>query len=197
MRGNGFDVDLRKFEEGIFYRLETTDKALPEILNKSGGDVALRAASFTKFATKASVHESLHRDKHLLAALTSLRLRGVKVSKPAFRQAMEKYEKTRMGGLKFLRSGWAPIAYDFGFQFKGGRNQAARNGAVNNKIRSSGKKATKAHLRALLTWVTVQPSTAKQESAQKIAAEALQKALNFVGDDMVKHAQEKLAKLYL
>lgn len=196
MRGNGFDVDLRAFNDGIYHRQQTTDEALPQILNKAGGDVSLRAAQFTAVASKAAIRAGLRKDPHLLAALTSIRLQGQKLKTPDFAAAMKKYEETRLGGWKYLRSGWAPAARAFDRKFRGGVNQKAEN-RHKSGLRGYGKKATRLNLAARLAWITLQPSERKKEGAEKIAAEALQKALNFVGDDMVKHAQEKLAKLYL
>lgn len=199
-----FKFDLRQFDEAIFYRMETTDKALPEIINTAARNAAYRAAQFTPVATDATIRQSLSKP-HLLAALTSryLAAHGQGRLPPGqFKAAMEAYERAKLGTKKYLRSGWAPCIRAMGGGFRGGVNQKAEDAYTKKSgrksgIHSSGRRATRFRLAALLIWITDQPTDAKRASAEKIAFTALQKGIDFVADDMIRHAQEKLAKLYL
>lgn len=200
-----FKFDLRQFDEAIFYRMETTDKALPEIINTAAKNVAYRAAQFTPFASKASIRQSLMKRPNLLAALTSRYLRATgqgKLAPPQFKAAMEAYVNARSASSKYLRAGWAPCVRALGHNFKGGVNQKMEDEYTKltgkpTKIRSTASPAKRFRLAAILTWITLQPTAAKQASAERIAFAALQKGIDFVATDMIKHAQEKLAKLYL
>lgn len=201
---NDFKFDLRQFEEAIFYRLETTDKALPEIINTAARNAAYRAAQFTPVATDATIRASLAKP-HLLAALTSRHLRRAGIGKlppGEFRAAMQAYLRAKLGTKKYLRSGWAPCIRAMGGNFRGGVNQKSedaygKKSGRKSGIHSTGRRATRMRLAALLIWITDQPTDAKASSAEAIAFTALQKGIDFVADDMIRHAQEKLAKLYL
>jgi len=199
-----FKFDLRQFDEAIFYRLETTDKALPEIINTAARNSAYRAAQFTPVATDATIRQSLTSNPHLLAALTSRYLAATgqgRLPAPQFKAAMQAYMRAKFGTKKYLRSGWAPCIRAMGGNFRGGVNQKAEDAYAKRSgrksgIHSSGRRATRMRLAALLIWITDQPTEAKAKSAEAIAFRALQKGIDFVADDMIKHAQEKLAKLY-
>lgn len=190
------ELDLSKFTPQMELYVQVCKSSEAEALNKKAADVAYRAAQFTPVATAQSIKASLNKDAHLLAALTSIRLkqtgRGI-LPKPQFRQAMGRFVKYRMGAKKYLRSGWAPLIEFFGRTFRGGASGAGTK-AFFKKTQSHGMRATPVMLVAELTWVTEQPTQSKADGAEAIAFTALQKAVDYVAEDMGTYIERQIAK---
>jgi hypothetical protein len=131
------------------------------------------------------------RDKHLLAALTSLRLKKEgkgALKSPQFAEAMAEKLSDRIAGAAYLRSGWAPAIEALGGKFRG---DASTRG-----ILGYAEKATGGTLRATIVHITEQPNSRKQASAEKIADAALQKAADKQVEDMEKYISRKLSEVF-
>lgn len=180
-----FTLDTSSLESAFLAYEKATDKDLPEILNRAGKNIAYRAAQFTDFATALDIHNDLFRDENLIYALTSIRLkkqnRGI-LPAPEFEKEVQKTLAARIGSSRYLRAAWAEAVEKFGGQFRGKRLHGASATVL---------KATVASLLTELTALLNEPD-AKAQSAEDKMFPALQEAVDFVAEDMMNFATEKL-----
>ncbi len=123
---------------------------------------------------------------HLLAALTSIRLKkkGVgKLPSPQFAREMERTLAGRIGHARYLRSVWSAVIEKFGGSFQGKRFQGAT---------AEVQQATVASLLTEIIATVSEPDAAHAKSAQEKLFPILQEAVDFVADDMLDYAMEKL-----
>ncbi len=180
---------LDQFQDAINSYQEATQKDMVDVLNRAGRNVAYRAAQFTDVASAAKIRAELYRDPHLVYALTSLSLRKQGIGtlpKGAFQQEVEKFISRRQSSTRYLRSGWAQAIIDLGGTFRGSRLTRGTHGY--------GSKATLIELLAEIAWIIDEPNDHKADSAEEVGMKALQKALDFVTQDMQQYAEEKMAK---
>lgn len=188
----GFELpssSLRNFEEALDLYMTTTKKDMSEVLNKQALNVAYRAAQFTSFAERGAILRALKVDPHLAYALTSLSLkkRGIgKLPKGQFQAEVDAFIQRRISSSRYLRTGWAPAIIALGGTFKGIKTERGADGYAD--------KSTPAKLLAIIANVIKEPNEAQAYRAENALFPALEEAVNFVAEDMVKHAQEKLAK---
>ncbi len=188
-----FDVNLREFDEAIKLREKTCSKTLTEIQNRALRNVAYRSAEFTEITAAAQVSADL-KAPGLLAKITAIRLRGVKVKD--FAAEMEKTRQMRLRSIRYLRSGFAPIIRALGGKFRGGRSAKAEEGfrSAQSGIHSTSKLSSGGSQPAEFTWIIDEPTGEKAGSAEKKVSPAIQQAVDFVARDMINHAIEKMNK---
>lgn len=186
-------------EKEFFETLDTyaavSSKSFSDSINKKMRDLAYRAAQFTPKNTKTRIYRDLEKDKHLLAALTSIRLHGRILPSPEFAQEMEALKLMRGASADYLRVGWLPCIKAFGGTFKGGEN-AKLTGKYHNTVHSYGLPATPENLFAEIAWVTDQPNSQKANSAEVVAYDAASNAIQFVTADMEEYITRKLAEVF-
>lgn len=180
---------LNSFADALYQYERATKKDCVEILNRAALNIAYRAAQFTPVAEAADVRSQLFRDSHLVAALTSLSLkkRGIgRLPSPEFEREMKKFVTRRVGSRRYLRSGWAPAIVALGGSFKGSR--------LVKGIDGYGDRATAVSLLAEIAAIIDEPTDGKVEGAETIGEKALNEAVEFVTEDLLSYAQERLAR---
>lgn len=185
----GVKVNLNKFVFALRAKKAACQHTMPEILNKALLNVGYRAASFSPKATAAQIRTGLMRDPHLRYALTSIALkkRGVGILKsPAFRKEVERFVSRRASSAGYLRSAYAKAIEQLGGTFRGAKMRGTSAGFAN--------KAHVGRLIAEMVAILEQPDARHAQGAERIGLEAIQKAINFVADDMLDYAQRKLAE---
>jgi hypothetical protein len=172
-------TNLPEFQHALRTYQEATGKDGVTILNRTGRNVAFRAAAFTPKATAARIRSDLSKDPHLVYALTSLALRkqgiGI-VPKPGFRQEVQKFIARRVASIGFLRAGWAPAIEALGGSFRG------------RKMGVHGW-ASKATISRLITEIANTVPGIDKEGVF-----ALISAVDYVAADMLEYAENLLAK---
>jgi hypothetical protein len=157
-----------------------------DVLNHAIRNVAYRAAEFTPVASVAKIRSSLMADPHLRYALTSIALkkRGVGMLKsPEFAKEVERFVSRRVSSARYLRAAYAEAIIRLGGTFKGSRFKGA-SGFANP--------ATVGRLIAEIVAITSQPDAGHAQSAEDIGIKALQKAVDFVANDMLVYAKRKM-----
>jgi hypothetical protein len=182
------NVKLDKFLFALRAKKAACQHTMPEILNKAALNICYRASSFTPKGDANRIRASLMRDPHLRYALTAIELkkRGVgALKKPEFAKAVERFVSRRASSANYLRAAWAQAIQNLGGSFRGAKFKGASEGFAN--------KATVKRLIAEIVAVLDQPTEGKAASAEAIGMEAVQKAINFVAEDMLTYARQKLA----
>ncbi len=177
-------VDTSKFIFALRAYKAATQKDEAEILNRAARNVAFRSASFSPKGNAGRIRASLTRDSHLRYALTAMALkkRGVGALKsPEFAKEVERFISRRASSANYLRAAWAKAIEELGGSFKGAKFRGA--GGFANK-------ATVSKLLAEVVAITSQPTTGKAAGAERIGAQALQEAVNFVADDMLTYSRQ-------
>lgn len=174
------EFDTRQFSRALKEYHQATGKDMTEILNRSGRNVAYRAAQFTPAATAAKIRADLNHEPHLKYALTSLALKkkGIGTLKsPLFAREVERFVARRIASRAYLRSGWAPAIEALGGTYRG-RMANNRHGW-----------ATKANI---LRWVTEIANTVP--GIETVGVEPLKRAIDFVSEDMLNYANSLMVK---
>lgn len=191
-----FSLDTREFEAAMREYQEVTRKDEVEVVNRTAGDVALRAAQFTAKSSAAKINAAMWRNSgdgrptvyKLVNRAWSSGGKGFAGDKMSV--LAKKFIKLRMTSIAFLRSGWKECAIDFGKGYSvepGKRNYGSRLGK--GVLAVEGINPT-----AFLYYFTpAKQASGKNGSAIiRIAQEALQKAINFKIGDMRKYIERKL-----
>ncbi len=188
----GFELpqsSLRNFEEALELYERATKKEMSSVLNRAGLNVAYRAAQFTSFAERGAILRALKSNPKLAYALTALSLkkRGIgALPKGQFQAEVDAFIQRRISSSRYLRTGWAPAIIALGGTFKGVKTERGAEGYAD--------KSTPAKLLTIIANVVKEPNEAQAYRAENALFPALEEAVNFVAEDMTKHAQEKLAK---
>lgn len=175
-----FKLDLTQFQGALREYGKATNRDAADILNRAGRNVAARAIQFTPKATAAKIKaELLSNNRAIYATIRRLRRAGVPqrgMSRTKFAQEINRTIAQRTRSAAFVSSGWFPALAAFG-----GRARRAGGSAA----QGSGKRATPGTPLAVL----INAAT----GAEKVGAAALQQAVDFVAQDMLAYAQQKLA----
>jgi hypothetical protein len=185
----GAKTNIDGFVFALRAKKAACQRTMPDILNHALRDVAFRAASYTPKANAARIRADLMSDPHLRYALTSivLRKKGIRaLKKPEFAAAVARFVSRRASSAAYLRSAYAKVIEQLGGSFKGAHFRGAAEGFANE--------ATAGKLIAQMVTILSQPSSQQAASAERIGIEAINKALNFVAQDMIEYAQRKLAE---
>ncbi len=180
--------DTREFTRALGLYAEATQKDEAEILNRAARNLAYRAAQNTPVAQAAEIKSGLFRDEHLRFALTSIALkkRGIGALKsPEFQKEVDRFVARRIASRRYLRAAWAPAIIALGGSFRGTKFKG---------IVGEAKKATARKLVAEILTLINQPDQSHAKGAEEIVAKALQKALDFVAQDMIQYADRKLSQ---
>ncbi len=184
----GVKPNVDKFVFALRAKKAACQHTYPEILNKAALNVAFRASSFTKKGSAATIRGGLMRDPNLRYALTAIALkkRGVGILKsPMFAKEVERYVSRRASSAGYLRAAYAKAIEQLGGSFRGAKFRGADGFANKAKV---GK------LIAEIVTIVSQPDGRRASGAEAIGIEAIQKAIDFVADDMLDYAQRKLAQ---
>jgi hypothetical protein len=179
----GLDTDVAKWEQAIDSYEAATGKDHAEVLNHAERNIGFRSAQFTPAATRARIKADLKRDGHMIYALTSkaLKARGIVALKtPEFAKAVEKFLAKRVSSARYLRSAFAQGVIDLGGHWRGRRFTRGASGF--------GNEASPHNLVAELVAITNQPDESHAASAEQIGLDAINKAIEFVADDMQEFA---------
>ncbi len=178
-------LDTSTFNRAIREYAEATKKDMPDILNRAGRNLAYKAVKFTPAANAAAIKSDLMKGAVLFKVLNHFRilkgkkaLGGKKMSGPA-----KSFLRKKTSSAKYIKVGWFKAIMAFG------GNPSKSAGKLSNKglaAKGYGKKATKTKFIAELANFS--------RGASKVGAEALQKAIYFVADDMAKYAQKRMAE---
>jgi hypothetical protein len=158
-----------------------------DVLNHAMKNTAYRAAEFTPVASSSKIRSSLMRDQHLRYALTSLALKrkGVgKLKSPEFAKEVERFISRRASSARYLRAAYAEAIAQMGGTFRGSKFRGA-SGFAN--------KATVGRLISEIVAITSQPDSNHARGAEAIGIKALQKAVDFVAEDLLIYARSKMA----
>jgi hypothetical protein len=158
-------------------------------------DTAYTAAKLTPKLDRADIKADLHRDPHLIAALTSLRLRKEgreKLGKGLFKAEMRALELTRQAGAAYMVAGWGPVIEALGGKWDKGK-KGKHGGASAKMIRSYAQLTATG---ATLVWITDQDTSRKQEGAERVAERAMIAAMEYQIDDMETYIARKLSETF-
>lgn len=184
-----FSLPLKEFEDALSLYQKATKKDMVAVLNRQGLNVAYRAAQFTGITKGSKIGQELRGNYPLACALTSLSLkrRGIgALPKGQFAAEVEKFIEARIKSSRYLRFGWAQAIVDLGGTYRGAKLARGSHGF--------GDKATALGLLTTIAWILDQPNEGKAESAEEEAFPALEKAMEYVIEDITNYAQEKMAK---
>jgi len=172
--------DKRLFNQALKEYQSATGKDMVDVLNRSGRNIAFRAAQFTPAATVGKIKADLNRDGHLKYALTSLALRkkGIGIlPSPQFAKQVDLFVARRIASRAFLRSGWVPAIEALGGTYRG-RKVGLHHGW-----------ATKANIHRYLTEIA---NTVP--GIEQVGVNALRRAIDFVSVDMIEYADNLMVK---
>ena len=172
------NVDYKLFRKGLRLKAAAVQKSEHDLINKAGKDVGFRAAQFTPRARASAISAELSKNANELAVKILSkrgRFRGVRIKDR--KKIVRKFISARRRSAGYIRSGWGPAIAAFG-------GKATRLNPKSEAAKGYGRKATKHILKATLV------NNAK--GAEKVARKPLQRALNFVGDDMRRYAMRKM-----
>lgn len=184
----GANVKIDKFVFALRAKKAACQHTMPDILNKAALNVAFRASSFTPRGQAALIRTGLFKDPHLRYALTSIHLRkhGIGALKsPLFAKEVARFVSRRAASAGYLRAAYAQAIANLGGSFRGSQFKGTAEGFAN--------KATISKLLAEIVTIVSEPDTSHAAGAERIGKVAIQKAIDFVADDMLAYAQRKLA----
>lgn len=177
-----FKLDLREFQAALREYGKATKKDCADILNRAGRNVALRAINLTPKATAAKIKADLAANNNAIrATIRRLKAKGIPqkgMSRARFALEIKKTIGLRTRSARYVSVGWFKAYEAFG----GPSRKVSSKGFA---AAGTGKKATANHLVAELTNAAT--------GADKVGAEALQAAVDFVAHDMLEYAYKKLA----
>jgi hypothetical protein len=181
-----FNLDSKGFRAAVLFTVREVGKALPDVLNRAGKNVALRAIQLTPKADKAKI-QALS-DKEIAAAVAKrLRAKGKLKSTTAKQfKAFCRYEKQRRIRSRGYTAGpgWNNAARAFG-----GRGVRVQKGFGQSEA-AKGKGKPASALKLVAELVNTAPAS------EKIGGPALQEAVNFVAKDMMDYGTKKLEKIF-
>lgn len=189
-------ADISGFVKVFNEYIPTTKKTVAVALTERARNIAFKAAAATPIESAAVIRSDLKRDPHLLAALTSIRLRkagkGI-VKAPEFKEEMQRLLSGRIASSRFLRAGWAQAIIDLGGSFRGSRKKPS---GAQRTSHSYGIKATFVRLLSQISWIVDEPNGAKAESAERIASAALKIGIEGETQKLADHIADKLSRAY-
>ncbi len=106
-------LDLSKFNRALMAKASSVKSEAAKELNKALRMLGKRVAEAIPPVPKSEIKADLLSDPHLLAAMTSKRLKkkGIGIlPPPMFRKAMDSFLRFKMGSSGYMRSPWAQIA---------------------------------------------------------------------------------------
>lgn len=181
-------LDLTAFRVGLEHKRRASKRAFPEILNKAGRDISLRAIQFTDAANRATIRAELNSGLALklvqskrFAHRLPRKLQGFpggKHKRAEIDAAARQLVRLRANSANNIRAGWIMPARVFG-------------GALNRKVSGLGNTGKgyggKARESSLLAF-----GVNLANGAAKVGLGPLQRAVNFVGNDMAGYAPRLL-----
>lgn len=205
-------TNMPELVEAIRAVHQATDREMTDIINKTCKDVAYRAASFTPKATDDQIERDLRKDKIALKmASTKLRKRigktftktvktkgGPKVKTLTINRITRRQigtEARRMIARRKKRKGFARSGWLAALVKMGGRTVRSDNRIISKTVTGDAKPATISNLIGEV-WNNVYTKL-KGRAASRTAAmmeSALQKAVDFVANDMKEYAERKLTE---
>lgn len=189
----GIKFDLSGFQNGLRRKLAATKRAVPDVLNAAAKNVCLRAIAYTPKADPAQIEAQLTTGGLAFRLLQSQsfqgrlpkKLRGFtrgKYSRAQINDAVRKLVALRRRSAGYIKAGWIKAAQAFGGAARGRVSEKSLAG------RGYGVRATQSSAKAVGVNLA--------RGASTVGAEALQKALDYVGKDMVSYAEKKIAGVW-
>ena len=178
------DKSIREFQRALREYEAATGKNAAEVLNRAGGNAALRSAQFTEKATLADMRATNAYDPQRRPANDRTRythaLFAKKTGRPGSSGEVRKFFAKRRGSRGYISAGFLPAARDFG---RPTRQRLIRGGDASL---GSGKKARATNLTALINNYS--------DGADTVGARGFNRALSFVSRDMLEHAARVMQK---
>lgn len=184
-------LNTSQFEQALRQYESATGKDMADVLNRAARNVAYRAAQNTPVASRAEIKSQLFRDEKLRYALTSIRLkkRGSGILKsPQFEREVEKMVAQRMGSSRYLRAMWKPAIEKFGGTYRGAAPKHGNEGYGIPAVDGL------ANIFAEIAAIINQPDSKHAAGAERVGMKALQAAIDFVAEDMLAYAQDRMEK---
>lgn len=186
-------VDLDRFRAALRNVMTATKKTESEIVNRAARNIAFRAASFTPKAAADGISSGLKTDgllPRLASAACNKKFGLKKWGRKQHREMMKAILKRRRAGVGALRAGWIPAIQALGGSYRGAKLDAGRSAASGYAFKASAN-----DLSALIVNnVTVVSARGKKFQADQIplAVAALERAVNFVTEDIEGYAIKKM-----
>jgi hypothetical protein len=180
-------ADMPRFAAAIRNKIIATKKAEAEIINHALKNVAYRAAQFTPKSTVAKVNSI---STVILAKLAAryLKKHQGRYTKEELRAYMLKIVKARRQRIAALRVGWATAIKAFGGSFRGGqeKGRSTANDAYVLKANSQNLSGL------IMNTIVTRSADGKHEAGEiDVAIKALERAIEFVTDDIEGYATKK------
>lgn len=187
----GIKFDLSGFQAGLRRKLAATKRAVPEVLNQAAKNICLRAIAFTPKADPTAIERELTSGGMAFRLLQSRSFQGRLPkslrgftrgthSRKQLNDAVRKLVVLRRRSAGYIKAGWIKAAQEFGGAARGRVSEKSLAG------RGYGVRATQSSAKAIGANLA--------RGASTIGADALQKALDYVGQDMTAYAEKKLAQ---
>lgn len=185
--------DLAGFQRGLRAKLAATKRAEAEVLNQAAKNVCLRAIAYTPKADPAAIERELTKGGLAFRLLQSRSFQGRLPkslrgftrgthSRKQLNDAVRKLVTLRRRSAGYIKAGWIKAAQEFGGAARGRVSEKSLAG------RGYGVRATQGNLKAIGVNLA--------RGAGTVGADALQKALNYVGKDMLSYAEKKIAGVW-
>ncbi len=190
-------LDLPRLHAAIRNKLQFTKKTEAQVINKVALNIAYRAGSFVPKVTAGQVTANLRAGNLLpkLASLACNRKYGKGGwTKQQHLEAMEGILKKRRRGVNAIRAGWAPAIQALGGTFRGAKLLPGSTASEGYGIRALPEYLQATLVNTVVTDVhRVNPMGAGEIPA---AVRALERAVEFVTDDMEGYIADKIAEAF-
>lgn len=194
-----FKIDTAEFQKAMQEYQDVTGKDGVEVVNRTAGDVALRAAGFTPKSSKGKIFKDLWKlwkgrpaiYRQVNAEWATARGGGFSGERMAV--AAQVFQRMRVNSIAFLRSGWKECARDFGKPYREGANERARTGARLGKgtVAKAGINPTA----WLYYFVPAKQAAGRNGGAVlRFAQRALASAISYKIQDMRQYMERKMAQ---
>lgn len=181
---DGLTIDTREFQAAMKLYRKATGKDSAAVINRAGGNLALRAVQKTKKATASKMKTSKAYDPDRRPANKRTKFHYALYRKRKKRSPttaeVRAFFKRRKASRGYIAAGFISAARDFG---KRTRSRPIKGGDAE---RGYGKKATPRKLLGIITNFA--------DEADSVGAEGVRKAMAFVSADMVKYARKKMGQ---
>lgn len=180
--------DIPRFVRAIRNKIKVVKKTEADVINKALKDVAYRAAQFTPKSSVAKINSI---STLILAKLAARYLKGKQgtYTKQQLQDYMLKIMKARRQRIAALRVGWATAIEAFGGKFRGGVKKGSSTASAAYVL-----KANSQTLSGLIMNTIETHSANGVHGAGEIdvAIQALDRAIEFVTEDIEGYATKKL-----
>jgi hypothetical protein len=198
-----FELDTRELSDALNRYKQATRKDNLTVVNRAAMNVAFRSAQFTPKVEKSKIKDELGQitaggpTLAKMILLRNLHRAGKKIPR-ALDRAAERLIRARQATAGFIRAGWIPAAKKLqAFVQRGripplaGRRRPGKGGAI--------PATSERDPWAEVINTSVSKSPTSGEALERYGGPALQRAVDFVANDMKTHAEglmEKRARQY-